>query len=212
MTQITEKMGFKFLWSAITTFNILYLLNLWLLDRTNELLINIFHFDDTRESAPVFGLTFGTLVTLCSFILLKEYIKHTDGKSWHARVPPLWVDIDVASSLGRKWRAILMLLTVAFPMLVHIHFWNRLSEFDVWRKNDNIIWGLWEFVSPRYLFDFDAHRYGQFSERALETFGGVSFVPFWEPALMGLLSGLLLLNGVALIRALLEADIQDNEV
>ncbi|WP_370245936.1 hypothetical protein [Marisediminitalea sp.] len=203
MTQVTEKAGIQYLWSAVASFNVLYFLNLWLLDRTNELLISIFHFDDTRESVPVFGLTFGTLVTLYSFVLLRSYIKGADGSSWHARIPALWVDIDVTSSVGRKWRAAVFAVTVVFPVLAHVHFWKRLDKFDVWRTEDDAAWGVWEYVSPQYFFDFDAHRYGQFAERMDEGYGGVSFVPFWQPVVMGLMSCVLLYWCVTLLRALM---------
>jgi hypothetical protein len=62
--------GIESLWTAVTSFNILFLFNLWWLDRTDKALISIITPDDRWESVPIFGLSLGSVFTLVSFGLL----------------------------------------------------------------------------------------------------------------------------------------------
>lgn len=191
---IPEEAGLQYLWSAIASFNMIYILNLWLLDRTNQLLIGIFHFDDTRESAPIFGLSFGTLVTILSFNFMLSLVKRNTSEQWMERVPHLWVDIDVKSQLGRTWRHFIVSVTLLFPIAAQLHFWFQLYERQVWENNSQSkLHGIWSYVSPKYFLDWDAYRYGDHSKRLIEEgFGGVSFLPFWQPVIMVVLTAIAL--------------------
>lgn len=195
---VSEEVGLKYLWSILSTFTVLYILQILLLDRTNELLIDMFHFDDTWESAPVFALTFGTLISIGTFSLMLVLIKKSKAKEGLSRVPPLWIDIDVKSGLGRAWRRIVLVLVFIFPLAAQLHFWLRLFEWQVWKDTAAApTVSLWSYVSPSYFLDWDAHRYGDHSKRMLEEgFGGVSFLPFWQPLIMaGMTLFLLIITG-----------------
>ena len=192
---IPEEAGLQHLWSVIASFNVIYILNIWLLDRTNQLLIDIFHFDDTWESAPIFGLSFGSVVTILSYSFMLSLIKRNISGQWMERVPHLWVDIDIKSRLGRAWRHFIVAVTLLFPLAAQLHFWLRFYEWQVWENNpQSKLHGIWSYVSPKYFLDWDAYRYGDHSKRLIEEgFGGVSFLPFWQPAIMVILTTIALI-------------------
>ncbi|MCG8685541.1 MAG: hypothetical protein MI892_11740 [Desulfobacterales bacterium] len=195
INHISEEEGLQFLWATIASFNVIYILNLLLLDRTNLLLIDVFHFDDTWESVPVFGLSFGSVVTILSFSFMLALIKKKIGEKWLERIPPLWVDIDMRSELGRTWRRIIFAITLLFPLAAQLYFWLRLYEWQVWENNaQSKLYTLWSYVPPKFFLNWDAYRYGDHSKRFIEEgFGGVSFLPFWQPAIMGCFTAIVLI-------------------
>lgn len=199
LPRLSERAGLFYLWSMLASFNIVYILNIWLLDRTNQKLIKVFHFDDTWESAPIFMLSFGSLVTLASFVSLIGLAKRSDGATWAYRMPPLWVDIDPAVPLGKFWRTVCAVLALGLPFAAHVHFWRRFDEWQAW-KNEGAYGAvsLWERVPLSMIFDWDAHRYGDLSKRLLsdDGFGGVSYLPFWQPVLMIVLTALVVAFGL----------------
>lgn len=194
LAPVSEEKGLMYLWSAIATFNVLYIINLWLLDRTNQTLIDVFHFDNTRESAPIFMLTFGSLVTLTSFVLLRRLMERqkTNGL---ARLMPIWINIDPGTRTGRRWRAFCGLLTIGLPLVAQVYFWLQFHDWQAWKNElPHSTVELWKPVKPGYVFDWDAHRYGSYGDRLRKSdgFGGVSYLPFWQPLLMAGLSLLVL--------------------
>ncbi len=207
---IPEEEGLQYLWSAIASFNVIYILNLWLLDRTNQLLINKLHFDDTWESAPIFGLSLGSLTTILSFRFMLSLVKRNTSEQWIERVPHLWVDIDVKSQLGRFWRHFIIAVTLLFPLAAQLHFWLRLYKWQVWENNSQAkLHGIWSYVSP--FLDWDAHRYGDYSKRLTEGFGGVSFLPFWQPTIMIILTAIALILFEKIVLTLRESENKKNE-
>lgn len=201
---VSEEDGLKYLWSSIATFTVIYILHLWILDRTNKLLIDIFHFDDTWESAPVFALTFGTFITILTFVLMLSLIRNNKNNNWLERIPPLWVDIDIKSQLGRVWRCVIVAFVLLFPLFAQVHFWRRLHNWQVWKNNTQAeIVGLWSFVSPQHFISWNAYRYGDHSKRLTEDgFGGVSFLPFWQPIIMLVFTFFLLVLTIKIVLAL----------
>jgi hypothetical protein len=176
------------LWAAVTSFNVLFLLNLWWLDRSDKALINIFTPDEHWESVPIFGLSLGSLFTIVSFALLTISAGRCrrERKPWHERIPMIWVrQRDLSTSDKRWWQGVVIVVCIIFPLLAHLQFWSRFDDWQAWR-NYNPHRGeevrLFEPVSPKYLLDWDAHRYGDHSR--LEERRGVSFVPLFQPLIM----------------------------
>ena len=98
---MSEDRALKYLFNVIATFVLFYHLNILLLDRTNELLIDVFHFDDTWESAPIFTLTFGSVITIVSLSLMHSLIVKNCGKrKWFDKIPPVWFDIETGTAVG----------------------------------------------------------------------------------------------------------------
>ena len=185
-------------WSAITTFNVLYLLNLLILDRTNRVVIDIFIIDDRRESVPIFGLTIGTIITILSFYLFYQFVKIQLAQPWHERIPPLWVEVAPNTSFGRQWVWVVLLLCIAFPIAANAQFWVRFHTWQTWSNHvptsgDRIC--LYKPVSPKYILMWDAHRYGDFSRKddKKEDHKGVSYLPLYQPIIMMLLTATVLL-------------------
>ena len=192
LKSLDEINGLDALWAAVTAFNISFWLNLWAFEIRKKPLISIISPGDNYESAPLFALIFGTLVTLVSVSLFVWRVRMTASEPIFSRVPPLWINIDFGSSVGRLWRTVILVMAVVLPVGLQGYFWVHFSKRQAWTNTANAIKiDLWQPVSPTHLFvGFNDFRYGFFDERAnkLQDFGGVSFVPFWEPALMVVLS------------------------
>lgn len=193
-----EKM--RKLWAAVTTFNILFILNLWWMDRTGNAVIDVFTPDDRWESVPIFGLTLGSLFTIISFHLLLSYVRkmRSEGRPWHGRIPTIWIQPDeLVGSFRRAWLVFIIVVCIVLPIAAQVQFWYRLDNWQVWKNYDpgrGERVQLLQPISPKFLLDWDAHRYGDYSKRAERK--GVSFVPLFQPLLMfGLSIAVMLIAG-----------------
>lgn len=181
------------LWSAIATFNFLFTVNLWLMDRTNESPIDVFNPAQNWSSVPIFALSFGTVLTLFSALLMQKLIHLKRALVGVDRLPSLWIEKFEHEEFKKKWKLTVFFLTVIFPLFAQIHFWRRFHEWDAWTNDPATLVesvSLYKYVSPIYFFDWDAFRYGDYSKMALDGWKGVSFVPFWQPFIMAVLTSL----------------------
>ncbi len=178
------------IWSAVATFNVLFLFNLWVMDRTNTSLIDVFNPSENWSSVPIFGLSLGTFTTIFSYFLMLKIIDINGDKIGVERMPSLWVE-NIEEQFRRKWNYMILVITLLFPMLAQVNFWFRFHKWQAW-INDDVLslnqLSLYEPVSLAFLLDWDGHRYGDFSKVALDGWHGVSFVPFWQPLIMIALS------------------------
>lgn len=178
------------LWSSITTFNILYILNLWILDRTGNVVIKIFMIDNNIESVPIFGLTLGSSTTILSFYLLLVYARDHLTNEWHDRIPSLWIQIEPA--FARKWSSVLIVLCIVFPLTAQYHFWSRFYTWQAWSNHEPTkgqLISLFEPVSPHAILDWDNYRYGNFSRTNEKNYKGLSYAPLYQPLIMLALTG-----------------------
>lgn len=181
------------IWSTVATFTTLFLLDLVIMTSTNESQIEVFNLARNRSEVPIFGLSLGSLFTVVSSSLMLVLIPHRGGMAWVDRVPPLWVDPRESERFRRAWKGFSLCLTAVFPLLAQLLFWFKFHhpDFEAW-INDGADpptqVSLYEPVSFLLVFDWDMHRYGDSANIRLPEGGGVSYLPFWQPILMGTLS------------------------
>ena len=198
------------LWTIVTSFNVLFLVNLWWLDRTDNAPFGVFTPDDRWESVPIFGLSLGSLFTLISLLLLASYArrKRSENRLWYDRIPWIWLG---ANDLGKDekrvfkpwWQRFVILVCVIFPITAHVHFWNRFDDWQAWRNREPGLGqevSLFESVSPLMFLDWDAYRYGNHSKRSDRQ--GVSYVPLYQPILMAAMSAAVLVSCLFAIQAI----------
>ena len=193
------------LWSGIVTFNTLYILNLWLQDRTNAALIDSFSPAKNWSEVPIFGIGLGIAILCLSAIIGWEFAAFRRNKQWYERIPSLWLNVSNETiSFRKRWFAFVLIVAYLFPAIAFSHFWRRLGKWDAWpNEPDAVPLSPYTYVSPSYLFNFDAHRYGDFSKRLVDGWHGISFVPFWQPLLFALATGIaMVLVACALIAIL----------
>ncbi|MEP4151484.1 MAG: hypothetical protein ABJL73_09270, partial [Lentilitoribacter sp.] len=126
------------------------------------------------------------------------------GCPWYERIPAIWIpQKDMDKNFRKWWLRFVIIICVVFPLAAHVHFWNRFDEWQAWRNYDDMKGqkiGLLETVSPSFLIDWDAHRYGDYSRRVQRP--GVSFVPLYQPILMGIFSLAVFVVAVFAIRTI----------
>ncbi len=182
------------LWSTIATFNILFLLNLCLIDRTDHSLIKVFAISSYRESVPIFGLSLGSVITILNFYLFMHCIESKELPKWYDRFPSLWIDnIKTKTSFGCRWKGFVLFLVIVFPIFVHGQFWLRFNDWQAWKNYSTVkgeIIGLLEPADLKVLIEhgWDAYRYGDYSKRNISGREGFSFIPLFQPLLMLMLS------------------------
>lgn len=179
------------LWSTIATFNVLFILNLWVMDRTNRSLISVFNPAQNWSAVPIFGLSIGSLSTILSGILMLKIIQIRDNYDGLEKLPSLWIEKFENEKFLRQWKVTVLFITVAFPLLAQIHFWRRFNEWSAWTHHENsegVIVSLYQYVPINYLLKWDSFRYGNYTKMAIDGWEGVSFVPFWQPVIMATLT------------------------
>ena len=162
------------MWPVIPILNVIFLFNLWFIDRSNHPFIPFFTPDERWESVPIFGLSLGAVSTIVSFRILGS-----------------WTTIEILCHVRKRWKHLLYWSLILFPLLAHLQFWVRFDDWQAWKNFDpdrGEQVSLIKLVSPLYILDWDAHRYGDYSRRNEPGHQGVSYVPFYQPILMGILS------------------------
>jgi hypothetical protein len=203
--QVSEAAGIHYFWSAVASFMVLYIVNEWIFDRSNVSALSVFHIERSWESAPIFMLTFGSAISAIAFSILLLRIHHFGGATWTERMAPLWIDIDPRTSLGRAWRKLSAVVAIILPLAAQVQFWWRFHQWQAWPTTGvQQEVGLWSYEPISILGNWDAFHYGDYSKRALtdKGFGGVSFVPFWEPVMMVLLSTIVVILALRITIAL----------
>ena len=193
------------IWSTITTFTILFLLDLWLMTSTDRSHIDIFPLARNKSEVPIFGLSLGTLLAVLSSALMLALIPRSTRASWVERVPTLWVDPTEHARFRCVWKGATLFMAVVFPLGAQFHFWRKFHhrDFKAWINDGSdppTLVSLYEPVSPLLIFDWDKHRYGNPLNMQLSDGGGVSYLPLWQPVLMVMLSLASLILAVAILR------------
>ena len=199
------------LWSVIASFNVLYILNLWFMDRTNHSLIDVFNPSQNWSSVPIFGLSLGALIIIFSNGLMLRLVSLRHNDSWTERIPELWIEETNDASFRKIWKGSILVVTVIFPILAQIHFWLRFHQWNAWTNyasSRGMPVSLYEPVSPIYLLCWDAHRYGDFSKMTQDGWHGVSYVPLWQPIIMGILTACCLLSVVLIFRRVFQINMR----
>ena len=141
---------------------------------------------------PLLILSFGTFIQLLILYLIGVWLGHV-GRDVHL-FPKLWVTEFDALSLQRYWEHVSAVLLLWLPLIGFGWFWMVFSDQQAWMTGSDPLSpvGLWyDQISPLSFFGgWDNYRYGDFAaaERGEKGKDGVSFVPYWQPILMILLS------------------------
>lgn len=201
------------IFSAVSGFTTLFILNLWIFDRSTGAAIDIITFNASKEYVPLYGLTFGALLTLFSYWIFYEASKLTGGRTWVDRIPSPWVDMNQATEKQKKiWKQFVYFVVIIFPLIASIHFWSRLDNWQAWNNcaimpNEEEI-TLWSYPEASFTknCDFwDAYRYGDYKQRTTESHHGTSYVPLLEPTACVLLTSSMFISAFLISRKLFYA-------
>lgn len=196
----------KIIFSTVSSFVVLLIIQLWVFDRMEGPVFDIYFLKVSKEYIPLYALTFGALASLIGLWVFDDVIDTSNDLRWFDRVPSPWVDIsDAKVSQKTKWKALVVILIVFLPVLANIHFWNRIHEWQAWNNCDKMsskvdIWS-YPHSSVSGQCDFwDAYRYGKYDSRTQENHGGTSFVPLFEPIFALILTCSLVIYSISITR------------
>ena len=119
------------LWAIVTTFTLTFYIAHWLVKSTGlESPLEVLMPDIRREHLPIFLLSIGTAAHALSLWLLASYarIRARSGAPSQARIPWPWTeapgDDRAGITLRRGWLVVVLLFTVAGPLVLDGAFWR----------------------------------------------------------------------------------------
>src|SRR5512140_311993 len=137
----------------VTFLNILLLLVLYLSDHADNSILSFLPIAKRWEEVPIYGLSFGSLFTIISFVLFLDIVRCGGRKGLKGlmdRVPCFWSDDERTTTAWRKYfRSALLVVLVIFPLVAHTQFWIHFGEHQAWKEYRPYIGqqvGLWEAV------------------------------------------------------------------
>lgn len=132
---------------------------------------------------PLLVLSLMPWPILYAYVLIINFMNEVSGVN---RIfPRLWMHEFETSRLSIIWEKISAAIVLLTPFAGWVYFWIRFQRGEVWTNTDTKPIGIWQYVSPGYFLDWNAHRYGELAAKE-----AVSFIPFWQPALMAAGTGL----------------------
>jgi hypothetical protein len=210
------------IWSKTVTFTITWWIY-WCVFEISDKAIAKEIIREHNDSAPLLALL-GIFPTLISFALLASRVRKTENKNRLGRVPSLWLDVKLNSSVGRAWKWFTIAVGIVLPIAFEGYFWVRFHMRQAWPNTESAMklprpwglgcwpstsgsgsgvprsWGLWCYAAPSHLFvhsnDF---RYG-YIDRWNVASSSVSFIPFWEPLIGAVFSLLTILIACLIVR------------
>lgn len=161
--------------SRFTTFNISLLLGAYFL--------YAFQFEPggtalgIRRSGPIPAiiLSISPWLIVADLWLCLKFTKELDGRN--IIFPRIWANDFESTRLSIFWEKASIGLTIFPQVLALFYFWSRFPKGKAWNRNGVEV-QLWEYVSPVFFFDWNAHSYGSNLENA------ASYLPFWQPLIM----------------------------
>lgn len=191
------------IWSTIVTFMILFVVDQWIMTTTGHSPTDILSLAKNKSEVPIFALSLGSLLMVVSCALMLGLTPRGRSDSWVERVPALWVDPTEDERFRRVWKGTTLLMVLVFPLIAQWHFWRKFHQWKAWVNDGseslNLV-SLYAPVSPKYIFDWDAHRYGDASKVGQADWSGVSYLPLWQPILMATLSTVSLVLVLVILR------------
>jgi hypothetical protein len=181
------------IWGKVATFTLTWWIY-WAVFEVADKPIGGPIFREHNDSAPLFALWGGLLLTLTSLCIFVSRVRRSGARSHLGRVPPLWFNVALNTDTGKRWKLFTIIVGVIIPTAFAAWFWVRFQMRQTWPNVSGTAppspYGLWRYVSPWHVLSgFNDYRYGfDDADRWNRPLSSASFVPLWEPLILVLLS------------------------